>query len=212
MNLSLETISTCNRYCPTCLRNSYPNKEKIASWFVPEYLPLEIIKEALRQYSEMRPNRKICLSHYNEPLLDERIVTIAEMAKTPFNYVYLNTNGDLLTPELEKSLNDILDEVYVSPPNSHFATHFSPRFDVIKLAKSYEQNLCRRPQKRIIINHKGQFLLCCEDIIGDFDLPRFPETSLEDYWSGVQHTKIINDLSLRKGRRKYPYCKICPRP
>jgi hypothetical protein len=65
---------------------------------------------------------------------------------------------------------------------------------------------------RVIINHKRQFLLCCDDVIGNFDLGTFPETSIKDYWFGEKHSQIVRDLKERGGRHKYEYCYTCPRP
>jgi hypothetical protein len=46
---------------------------------------------------------------------------------------------------------------------------------------------------------------------GNFDLGRFPDTSLEDYWFGPKHTGIINALKTGGGRRMFSYCSICPK-
>src|SRR4030067_108488 len=64
--VDLETCSSCNRVCPTCLRNSHPNREALQSWFEPEFLPVRIIKDALNQCMELGFLGSICLSHYNE--------------------------------------------------------------------------------------------------------------------------------------------------
>lgn len=68
--LDLETISTCNRTCPTCLRNSHPDREAMKSWFELRYLEVEIIEEALRQVRELGFVGGVRLSHFNEPLMD----------------------------------------------------------------------------------------------------------------------------------------------
>ena len=234
MKLALETISTCNRVCPTCLRNSYPNKQAVSFWFDHKLLPIDIIVEALDQFAAMDFHKKgkkdICLSHYNEPLMDARIAGIAIMAKSyrQFDCVYLNTNADFLTDEIAKSLDGVLDRIRISTrkdkfkslfqetevfftEHEHIATHFSPEFNVKKLAKQHRGNLCNEPVKRIIINHRQQFLLCCDDIVGNFNLGTFPKTSLEDYWFGKKHTQIAANLAKPGGRNKYKYCSICPR-
>jgi hypothetical protein len=71
---------------------------------------------------------------------------------------------------------------------------------------------CSEPQIRVIINHRRQYLLCCDDVIGNFDLGTFPETSIKDFWFGEYHMKILNDLKETGGRLRHPYCATCPRP
>ena len=238
--IDFETISTCNRVCPTCIRNSHPDRNKIRSWFFPNLLPVEIIEEALDQCVEMGFAGGVCLSHYNEPLMDKRIADIAGLVKSygTFRPIFMNTNGDFLTKEIAQSLDGVLDKIIVSlymdePKKSerarwveslfkttkvdsitmsdHIATHFSPSFDVKKLAEAHINNRCTEPQLRVVINHQSQFLLCCDDVVGNFDLGYFPETSIKDYWFGDKHQQIVKDLMENGGRRKHPYCSTCPR-
>ena len=238
--LDLETCSMCNRLCVTCIRNSHPDIDEIKSWFGHNYLPIEVIQEALNQCVEMGFTGGVCLSHYNEPLMDARIFEIARMVKSydQFSPIFLNTNGDFLTEELAQSLDGILDRIivtlYMDEPkkseraewinslfrttdvqaltmSKHIATHFSPAFDVKWLAEQHIDHMCSEPQVRVVINHRQQFLLCCDDVVGNFDLGTFPETNIEEYWFGEKHQQIVNDLKERGGRRKHPYCSTCPR-
>lgn len=229
MKLALETISTCNRRCPTCLRNSYSDRERVASWFEPSLLPLGRINMALEQYAALpKTDSTVCLSHYNEPLMDDRISVIARVAKSyGFDTIYLNTTGDLLTKEIAKSLDGVLDKIRFSTrkekfksmfqetevvftEHGHIATHFSPKFDVEELAEQHRDRPCFEPDKRIIINHQQQFLLCCDDLVGEFDLGTFPETSIGEFLLDRSH--IVRQLKKPYGRKKYPYCSTCPRP
>jgi len=238
--LDLETVSICNRHCPTCIRNSHPNKEATSSWFEYNLLPMETIVEALNQCSDLGFTGGVCLSHYNEPLKDERIAEIARIVKAyeQFHPIYLHTNGDFLTEALANSLDGVLDKIlvslYMSEPKKseraewvkslfhttyatpltaswHIATHFSPKFDVKALAESHRGRACPEADIRVIINHRSQFLLCCDDFIGNFNLGYFPETSIKDYWFGKRLT-IAKDLREAGGRNKYSYCITCPRP
>ncbi|MHA2029073.1 MAG: radical SAM/SPASM domain-containing protein [Candidatus Kariarchaeaceae archaeon] len=238
--IDFETVSSCNRFCPTCIRNSHPDRIKLKSWFEPNYLSIDIIKEALDQCVEIGFTGGVCLSHYNEPLMDDRIAEIARLVKSynQFHPIFLNTNGDFLEENLARSLDGVLDRIlvslYMSEPlksqraellksffnktdaqmitmSDHIATHFSPKFDVEALAKKHINHPCGEPRIRVIINHRRQFLLCCDDVIGNFDLGTFPETSIEEYWFGNKHMKIMNDLRYVGGRNNYSYCASCPR-
>ena len=237
--MDFETMSNCNRACPTCIRNSHPDREAVKSWFGNNYLPEEIIFEALEQAIEMGFAGDVCLSHFNEPLMDERLPEIARSIKEydHFRMVFLNTNGDYITSELAERLDGKLDRMivtlYMGEPiksqraecipslfkktkiqiiteSEHIPSHFSPKFPVKELAEKYHESNCVEPAMRIIINHRRQYLLCCEDVIGNFDLGYFPDTPLREFWFG-RHAEIQNTLAERGGRHWHPYCETCPK-
>ena len=229
----LETSSLCNRACPTCIRNSNPDRESVQSWFEHNLMPMRTIKEFARQYHEQGFSSKVCLCYYNEPLLDPRIVGIAEYLKASgIQYLYLVTNGDHLTEYMAKRLDGVLDRITVSLyydrdsrknkkaqmrslfkktkvwiKGQHMDTHFNPGAIPLNDQPCKQQ----RVSTRLIINHKGEYCLCCDDLTGLFDLGTFPETSLKEYWFGEKHTSLVHDLQIPGGRNKYPYCSTCPR-
>ena len=238
--IDFETISSCNRRCITCIRNSHPDKKEISSWFEYHVLPIKLIKDALDQCVELGFTEGVCLSHYNEPLLDDRLPEIASLVKScnQFHPIFLNTNGDFLDEEMAQSLDGILDKIivtlYMDEPmksrrarllesffhkteaqmntmSDHIATHFSPSFDVEMLARKHINHPCTEPTIRVVINHRRQFLLCCDDVVGNFGLGSFPETSIKDYWFGIKHSTIVRDLLNPGGRNIYKYCSTCPR-
>ncbi len=238
--IDFETSSLCNQRCPTCIRNSHPDRQAVKSWFEMNLLPIGVIDNALNQCAELGFTGGVCLSHYNEPLLDNRIAMIAHLAKSygRFSPIFLHTNGNFLTKELATTLDGALDKIYISfydkhdlkkkagwteslfditkvqnlTMSEHVPTHFSPKFDIEKLIKERSNRLCREPTIRVIINHRRQYLLCCDDVIGNFGLGTFPEISIKDYWFGAQRTRIEADLLSKEGRYKYDYCRSCPRP
>lgn len=235
--LDIETISTCNRTCPTCIRNSHPDREAIKSWFELHYLDKDIIEEALIQVREMGFEGGIRLSHYNEPTMDERLPDLARLVQSYGYKAYINTDGDFITPELAEKLDGAFEEIivtlYMKEPkkseramwiptlfketkiqiitmSDHIPSHFSPKFDVAGMARAYVENPCIEPAMRCIINHRGQFTLCCEDVVGNFDLGKFPETSIKDYWFG-KHAEIEMKLRQPGGRHWHSYCEACPK-
>ena len=215
-SLEIETSSVCNRTCETCIRNSHPDREAVSSWFKPGLLHLNVIKEALDQYAKLTDKGAVCLSHYNEPLMDKRIIKIAELVKSYKKFsVALVTNGDLLTTPLANELDKVFDGITVSLYDGgrdkwvkglfsktfikiagrHSQTHFSPGANRTAGCRLH----------RLIINHRRQFLLCCEDVVGNFDLGKFPDISLADFWFGEARKRILSN------RKAHPYCSICPR-
>ena len=238
--IDFETIGACNRVCPTCIRNSHPDKAEISSWFSGSLLSVDVIRKALDECSAGGFRGGVCLSHYNEPLMDERIAEIAKLAKSydRFHPIFLNTNGDFITPELAESLDGVLDNIIVSLymekskrveraewisslfkktrvdaciMSDHIATHYSPKFDVVALAEKHKDHACHETKIRVIINHRRQFLLCCDDVVGNFDLGYFPDITIGEYWLGERHTTIVRDLERFGGRNLYSHCRTCPR-
>lgn len=235
--LDLETKSSCNRTCPTCLRNSHPDRERVATWFKPRYMPMEVIKKAVLQCEDLGFTGRVCLSHYNEPLMDERLPEIAEFVHSHFK-TFFNTNGDFLSPEIASRLDGVVDRIivslYMSEPvkskraewilslfnhthidivtnSTHATTHYSPNRDLQSMIDKQIDSDCRQPRIHCIINHEGNFLVCCDDFVGNFGFGKFPEISIEEYWNNPKHVELIETLSQAGGRRKYSYCSICPR-
>lgn len=182
---------------------------------------MEVIKEALDQCVKIKYRRRICLSHYNEPLMDNRIIEISEMVKSYNRFlIYLVTNGDFLTKELASELDRLLDSIFISL----YDNNLERKVWVESLFKKTEVNIVGRHSQthfippirrhtripgcrtnRLIINHRRQYLLCCEDMIGNFDLGKFPDISLHDFWFGKRRREIL------RNRNSQPYCSTCPR-
>ena len=237
--LDFETIGACNRTCPTCLRNSYPDRQKIQSWFDENLLDEDLIYKAIEQALELGFRGGVCLSHYNEPLMDHRLPNIVRRVRSynELEIVYLHTNGDFLTEEKASELDGVLDriivtlymgepaksqrcewikglfqktELYLLTDSDHIPTHFSPAFNVARMAEIARRMTCIEPDMRLIINHRRQYLLCCEDIVSHFNLGVFPDTGIEEYWLG-KNRPIAKLLKQDNGRVWHHYCFSCPR-
>jgi hypothetical protein len=232
--LEIETSSYCNRRCITCIRNSHPDKETVTSWFEMNYMPTEDVLEIVKQVQDMGFTHRVNLSHYNEPLLDPRLPELGQRVKDlGFTDITFHSNGDFLTEKLAKELDGVFSHIAIalyvndSPikrdlitkmfdttkiifvDNHHVATHFSPSFPVATLARKHMMHSCIEPSARIIFNHKGQMLFCCEDVVGNFDLGSFPEQSVKELWDNAQVK--IRTVSQPGGRLILPYCLSCPK-
>jgi len=198
----------------------------------------ELIYDAIDQAIALGFRGGVCLQYYNEPLMDERLPEIAHKVRSypELKTVHLNTNGDYITPELAAELDGALDymictlymndpikseraawiptlfketEVRMKTDSHHIPTHFTPAYDLESLIKVAQGMSCDQPTIRVIINHRRQYLLCCEDVIGNFDLGTFPDVGIEDHWLG-RHNELSNALSVAGGRKVHSYCMICP--
>ena len=237
--LELETQSTCNRTCTTCLRNSHPDRAAVQDWFELKQMPMEMIVQAFEEATAMGFRGMLSLSHFNEPLQDPRLVEIVKLSKAyPFSMTVIHTNADFLTEEMARELDGPLtgmtvalyyDEPQKSPRAAwiqslfkktivnltggvHMVSHFSPRPDLPQLIMGSQHNPCFEPTRRLILNHRGEMLLCCDDMIGHFDLGVFgPGTSLEQLWFSEKHQEMVLNLRQANSRQQYPHCASCPR-
>lgn len=236
--LEIETCSMCNRTCVTCLRNSIPDRKSVSSWFEQNLLPIDDFKRVLEQSVAMGFKGEVCLSHYNEPLMDKRIVEFVRLTREAgFSYIFMGSNADYLTEELAEQLDGLIDNIgfsfYMDDPirsqrqkwvgglfkktkvslgnGEHMVTHFSPMGDVVQLGRSNKEKPCNLPQKRMIINHKGDMLLCCDDLVGNYDLGNIRDNSLEELWYSEKHQDYVLKLMHAGGRNIHPHCLSCPR-
>ena len=237
--LDFETISSCNRTCRTCIRNSHPDRGAARPWFEEHYLSEDLIYEAIEQATAIGFRGGVCLSHYNEPTMDERLPEIARRVRAypELGRVFFNTNGDFMTEEMAAELDGVLDRIIVTlymkdPKKSeraewmrslfkttrldlitephHTPTHFTPAYDLPVLIEKAQGMNCAQPQVRVIINHRRDYLLCCDDVIGNFDLDKFPDVGIEEHWFG-KHKTLADTLARPGGRADLPYCMTCPR-
>lgn len=236
--LEIETNSSCNRRCPGCIRNSIPDKSATRSWFEDHQLSLVDFNRVLDESCALGFQGPVCLSHYNEPLMDPRIADLARIVKKRgFARVFMGSNADLLTEELTKNLDGSLDEIgfalYMDEPQlskrsawikglfkktyvtiahgDHMITHYSPLADHVALAAAHCNNVCRHPLKRMIVNHKGDMLMCCDDLTGHFDLGNIRDHTIEELWYGDEHQRMVLALCQPGGRSVHPHCVSCPR-
>lgn len=237
--LEIETHSTCNRRCPWCIRNSIPDKETTRSWFETNILETEDFVRILDQALDMGFHGEVCLSHYNEPLMDERIIDLANTTRSRgFSRVFMCSNADFLTEELARQLDGVLNDIGItlymdepkrseraswiktlftrtrvdmSPGAAPMITHFSPLIDIERLVRANADHPCHHPLVRMIVNHRGEMLMCCDDLTGHFDLGTIHESTLAELWYGERHQRLVQALQRTGGRSCHSHCRTCPR-
>lgn len=235
--LEIETCSNCNRSCVTCLRNSYPDSERVKSWFGDTLLPAETVCSIIDQAHELGYKGDVNLQHFNEPLLDSRIEEFGRYTQSKGRAVGICTNGDFITEERSKTLDGAFTwmdvalysdrdaqakrQAFLEPlfaktklrftGGYHVTTHFSPHPDLQRLVQTHVETPCFELRKRMIINHKGEMLLCCDDMPGHFDLGNVFDSTLEELWFSQKHQEIVRVLEEPGGRRNYSHCATCPR-
>lgn len=124
--LVIETIGSCNRTCPSCLRQSYPEARSSKS------LPLlrtvetgvsqgvkletEVFESLIDQSAALGFRGLVTLQFFNEPLLDDRLVDLGlyVRAKLPKSKRTFCSNGDLITPELAAEIDGVFHQINLS--------------------------------------------------------------------------------------------------
>lgn len=97
--LQVETISQCNLQCDFC---AYPlRRDKI------NVLPEETVIKVIDSISVADNFKHICLSQFNEPLLDKRIFKFIKYAKVRKMPVMLITNG--LSFDSKETISSLID-------------------------------------------------------------------------------------------------------
>lgn len=107
--IEIETLNRCNGSCDFCPVNHKSDTRKYSK--MDEKLFLNIIQ----QLHDLQYDGALGLFSNNEPLLDNRIVEFARIAKEqlPHAFLYIYTNGSLLTWPLLIELLETLDWIHI---------------------------------------------------------------------------------------------------
>lgn len=108
--IEIETINRCNGTCPFCPVNSQIDSRIFSK------MSSVLFHKIINQLSDIEYKGTIALHSNNEPLLDNRLIDFAKYARDKCKkaYIYLYSNGTLLTSEKLISLLVYLDCMYVS--------------------------------------------------------------------------------------------------
>jgi radical SAM protein with 4Fe4S-binding SPASM domain len=179
----------------------------------------------------------IYLQQYNEPLADPRIVQkVGSLKKkVPRAVIDINSNGDFLTIKLLKDLvsaglNRLLVTQYRTEMHSNIkkiieeANEKEKKVLVVRCKTDFIGNRagnldkytvpetlnagCYLPSDQLVINYKGEVLICCNDYYGKVILSKVGRASLVDIWSN-QKFRNIRKVLKKKQRFKIETCKGC---
>lgn len=130
-SIEIETINRCNGECPFCPvnRNSDPRKTI--------RMKEELFRKIVDELRDMNYSGRLALHSNNEPFLDNRITEFARYARenVPNAFIYMYTNGTLLSLEIFQSIVPYLDRMVIDNYD-----------DDLKLHKNVEEihYLCKR--------------------------------------------------------------------
>lgn len=220
--VSIETMNLCTRDCWFCKFGQEHKPEKAIR------LSLDTIEKILTELGNAQFNGRISPYGINEPLMDKRIFEICQMirSKVPYAYVFMLTNGDLLTEEIVEKYRAINVEIGVSAYDEHTIdkcknwrvatidrtdTGFAENRggNIFQLSGETRVKFqCLRPSTLLQIKANGKAVLCCCDFYGDVILGDVVQETLHSIWYGDRITKIRTHLR-ESGRKGLKLCEKC---
>lgn len=121
-SIEIEVINRCNGECPFCPANKYDDPRKM------KRMDEALFKKIIDELGALDYKGRLALHSNNEPFLDGRIIEFAKYAreKVPNAYIYMFTNGTLVTldkfneiiPYLDKMVIDNYDDDLKLHPNA----------------------------------------------------------------------------------------------
>jgi len=212
--VNIETTAFCNRKCDFCFNNDrFPKREQ-------GLMQEEVYKKVIDELAEKNFRGRLSPHFYGEPLLDTRLPTWVEYTrmKLPLCFIAIRTNGDFFNEDLfinllDKGADHFLITNYddeEKPLLKSLATKYPihitfqsykdfPKVDkageIFKIGKSLSRP-CLRPASCLVINWKGNVLLCCQDFYEAYCFGNIREENLWEIWNGRQFVDFRNHLRL----------------
>lgn len=226
ISVNLETTAFCNRTCSFCFNHPrFPPRER-------GLMAPEMFQHIVAELAAMNFGGRLSLHFYGEPLLDRRLPewVRALREKLPRAYLHLSTNGDLLTEELFLTLVRSGMEMFCI---TNYDDEDNPRLTRLRERYPFHAELrriqdtqltdragmifargrelkrpCLRPASQLVINWRGEVLLCCHDFYGQYKMGQVGEQSLKDIWQGEQFSRCRRLLA--QGERSLlSLCRHC---
>lgn len=112
--VQIETINRCNGTCSFCPVNKNVDTRKMKK------MDEELYKKIIDDLSRANYKGRIAMFSNNEPLLDNRVLEFTKLAreKLPEAYIYIYTNGTLMTKEICLGLAEYMDEIIIDNYNN----------------------------------------------------------------------------------------------
>ncbi len=217
-SVEIETISDCNRKCRECPR---PTDRK-------EVLPYGTFVRVVEDLRDWNFRGRLSFHSYNEPLLDERIYGLVEIARDnlPEARFVFYTNGDYLTQgvvdtllqagtdKFMVSLHDPASDELVSRISGlerayeeivvldlrkeHRKTPLVNRGGLLDLDRVVRPFNCYRIGDPGVVRANGDVTVCCNDALGKHPYGNVNETSFREIWESEDFRRVRK--LIRRGR------------
>jgi len=221
--IEIETATKCNRKCEYCVNSKYNRGDN----HMNEKLYIKII----HNLKEIGFEGRLSPHFYNEPFLDNKLLKLIYYAKNniPNLIIDVFTNGDFLTVHTYYKMKHAgVDKFTVTAHDALTYRQISNllvKLNVrdISLRKSYnlykmnrgglldidtiKVDYCNYPSNYLIVNYKGEVVLCCNDFFCHHVFGDLKKENIIDVWNSTKFCTIRNEL--RSGIFKYDICKLC---
>jgi cyclic pyranopterin phosphate synthase len=225
-SVAIETYGFCNRKCEFCFNHDrFPKREQ-------GIMKQQTFEKVIDELSQLKYCGWITPVFYGEPLLDKRLPELIKYTKRkiPNCYIHIDTNGDFLDEELfTRLIKKGADRFFIT----NYDDEEKPR--LTSLAKKYPLHIilrnykdfkkldrageifkrnsilnipCLRPSAELVINWKGDVLLCCQDFYAKYCMGSIHDNSLLNIWNNKKFTTYRNKLRLGQ-RSSIRICKHC---
>lgn len=210
--ISIEISTYCNRKCSYCPNYNYETPKL--------YADENIVYKAIDYLAELNYSGWINFSFYNEPTLDERLITFIKYAnnKIPKATIMIFSNGDFLNIEKAKEYKDagvdqFIITIHDKNPDKLFAKlseiqkeigasfhiqilkpeNLQTRAGEIKIKTSKPFKYCdfiRNP----VIDKDGNMLICCNDYFRKNKMGNIMEKPLLEIWNKSEYKSLRKEL------------------
>jgi len=118
-SIEIEVINRCNGECPFCPVNRHTDPRKLLK------MDEKLFRKIIDELGEMNYSGRLALHSNNEPFLDSRIIEFAKYArkKVPKAFLYMYTNGTLLTIDKFNAIIPYLDRIVIDNYNDELKLH-----------------------------------------------------------------------------------------
>jgi radical SAM protein with 4Fe4S-binding SPASM domain len=216
--ISIETFSKCNGGCSFCPVNRFDDPR-------PDILMDEkLFKKILVDLYNLDYDNQLILSLNNEPFLDKRIYSFAEMARKylPKAFIAIWTNGTPLNVDRFKKIINNINELVIDNYNDNLVWHPN-----IKKIMRYENDIletragqaknrtyikplkvsCVYPFTTMNIQVDGNVSLCCNDALAKEIVGNVKKKSLEDVWFSEEYNGYRKKINI--SRELISICEGC---
>ena len=195
----------------------------------------ETFKKIIDELAVLKFRGRISPHSYGEPLLDTRLPALMEYTRKmlPLCFIDIHSNGDLLDEELlitlinkgvdhilitnydddKKPLMEDLASKYPFPVTLRSYRDFKKcdrAGEIFRRGKTL-RTVCLRPSSALVVNWKGNVVLCCQDFYESCFFGNVREKSLWAIWNDRHFIEYRNNL--RMGNRAVAkICKHCDDP
>ena len=221
-SINIETYAYCNRKCDCCFHSVTTREQGI--------MDTALFEKIIDELGDLKFNKRVSLYLFGEPLLDERIIDFIKYVrlKAPQALPRLSSNGDYLTRDMcaelrRAGLNDLLVTNYDEedkPDLRAWADKFSfiryrhhteidkvARLNIMAKRDGHKLN-CLRPIHQMVINWKGDVILCCQDFKGKTNFGNVRDTKLIDIWNSDKLVRVKAAMKLNKSKAP-EMCRYC---